>query len=92
MAFDDASQLRIAVIGGWTGSYNLLRGLQTHGVELTAIVSTLDDGGSSGRLRDEFGHLPPGDVRRCLLALSRDDHSGASCDACWTIGSSAAQG
>ena len=68
-----AERLRIAVIGGGTGSYTVLRGLKTYPVDLTAIVSVLDDGGSSGRLRDEFGHLPPGDVRRCLLALAADD-------------------
>ena len=65
--------LRITVVGGGTGSYNVLRGLKSYAVELAAIVSVLDDGGSSGRLRDEFGHLPPGDVRRCLLALAPDD-------------------
>jgi uncharacterized cofD-like protein len=64
------TQLRIVVIGGGKGSYNALRGLSRRMVSLTAIVSMADDGGSSGRLRDEFGHLPPGDVRRCLLALS----------------------
>ncbi len=63
---------RIVVIGGGTGSYTILTGLKRHRVHLTAIVSMADDGGSSGRLRDEFGHLPPGDVRRCLLALSSD--------------------
>jgi uncharacterized cofD-like protein len=63
-------QPRIVVIGGGKGSYNVLRGLTRHSVQLTAIVSMADDGGSSGRLRDEFGHLPPGDARRCLLALS----------------------
>lgn len=63
----------IVVIGGGTGTYTALIGLKRHAVNLTAIVSMADDGGSSGRLRDEFGHLPPGDVRRCLLALSSDD-------------------
>ena len=63
-------QLRIVVIGGGKGSYNALRGLSRRVVSLTAVVSMADDGGSSGRLRHEFGHLPPGDVRRCLLALS----------------------
>ncbi len=64
---------KIAVIGGGTGTYTTLVGLKHYELELTAVVSMADDGGSSGRLRDEFGHLPPGDVRRCLLALSSDD-------------------
>jgi len=63
---------RIVVIGGGTGSYNVLLGLKEYDVDLTAVVSMMDSGGSTGRLRDEFGFLPPGDVRRCLAALSRD--------------------
>jgi len=63
---------RIVVIGGGTGSYTALRGLKEYDIDLTAIVSMMDSGGSTGRLRDEFGFLPPGDVRRCLLALSPD--------------------
>ncbi len=42
-------------------------------VELTAIVPSTDSGGSTGRLRDEFGYLPTGDVRQCLVALAEDD-------------------
>ncbi len=61
---------RVVVIGGGTGTYTVLMGLKEYPLDLTAIVSTLDSGGSSGRLRDEFGVLPPGDVRKCLLALS----------------------
>ncbi len=68
-------QKRLLVIGGGTGSYNVLSGLKQHNCSLTAVVAMTDSGGSSGRLRDEFGHLPPGDLRQCLLALSRDDHS-----------------
>ena len=41
--------------------------------ELTAVVTVTDDGGSSGRLRDEFQMLPPGDIRKCLVALSEDE-------------------
>ena len=67
---------KIVSIGGGTGSYNLLSGLKHRDCRLTAVVTTMDSGGSSGRLRDEFGHLPPGDLRQCLLALSPDDHSG----------------
>jgi uncharacterized cofD-like protein len=67
------SRPEIVVVGGGTGTYTALMGLKHHQVSLTAVVSMADDGGSSGRLRDEFGHLPPGDVRRCLLALSADE-------------------
>ncbi|HLC91394.1 MAG TPA: gluconeogenesis factor YvcK family protein, partial [Candidatus Nanoarchaeia archaeon] len=61
---------RVVVIGGGTGSFVVLRGLKTHDVDLAAIVSMADDGGSTGILRDELGVLPPGDVRQCLVALS----------------------
>lgn len=61
---------RIAVIGGGTGNFTVLSGLKHYPVELTAIVNMVDDGGSTGMLRDELGALPPGDVRQCLVALS----------------------
>ncbi len=61
---------KIVTIGGGTGSFTLLSGLKKYNVDLTAIVSMADDGGSTGRLRDELGVLPPGDVRQCLVALS----------------------
>lgn len=60
----------VVTIGGGTGSYASLMGLKKYPIKLTAIVNMLDDGGSSGRLRDELGVLPPGDVRQCLVALS----------------------
>jgi len=60
----------IVVIGGGTGLFTILKGLKKHRVELSAVVTMMDDGGSSGVLRDEFGTLPPGDIRRCLVALS----------------------
>jgi uncharacterized cofD-like protein len=60
----------IVTIGGGTGQYTLLSGLKKYPVDLTAIVSMADDGGSTGILRDELGVLPPGDVRQCLVALS----------------------
>lgn len=63
----------IVVIGGGTGSYTVLRGLKNYTNDLTAIVSMFDSGGSSGKLRDEFGYLPPGDLRRCILALAPED-------------------
>jgi len=61
---------RIVVIGGGTGLSVLLRGLKEYTSNITAIVSVTDDGGSSGRLRGQFGILPPGDLRNCLLALA----------------------
>lgn len=61
---------KIVTIGGGTGSFMLLTGLKKYQVELSAIVSMADDGGSTGVLRDELGVLPPGDVRQCLVALS----------------------
>jgi uncharacterized cofD-like protein len=63
----------ITVIGGGAGSYNLLSGLRTHtDFELRSVVTMMDDGGDSGALRDAFGVLPPGDLRRCLVALSEE--------------------
>jgi uncharacterized cofD-like protein len=67
---------RVVAIGGGTGTYTVLSGFKRHEVDLTAVVSMADNGGSSGVLRDEFGHLPPGDVRRCLIALSAEPASG----------------
>lgn len=61
---------RIVAIGGGTGQSTLLRGLKRHSENLTAIVTVADDGGSSGRLREELGISPPGDARQCLVALS----------------------
>src|SRR3990172_4352818 len=61
---------KIVVIGGGTGNFVVLRGLKNYPVDLSAIVSMADDGGSTGILRDELGVLPPGDVRQCLVALS----------------------
>ena len=63
-------QPRIVIIGGGTGLPVLLRGLKHYPVDITAIVTVADDGGSSGRLRDELNIPPPGDVRNVLAALS----------------------
>jgi uncharacterized cofD-like protein len=64
---------RVTVIGGGTGSFNLLVGLRPHDrLQLTSIVTMTDSGGDSGRLRNEFNVLPPGDLRRCLVALSNE--------------------
>ncbi|MCJ7792710.1 MAG: YvcK family protein [Candidatus Marinimicrobia bacterium] len=65
-----AKRPRIVVIGGGTGTYQTLLGLRQHPVDLVAVVTMSDSGGSSGRLRQELGVLPPGDARRALLALS----------------------
>lgn len=80
------SPLRIVAIGGGTGLSTLLSGLKKHArggkestptqepvVEITAIVTVSDDGGSSGRLRRDFDILPPGDIRNCMTALSEDE-------------------
>jgi len=61
---------RIVAIGGGTGMSALLRGLKTYTSNLSAILTVADDGGSSGRLRDEYRVLPPGDFRQCLIALA----------------------
>ena len=61
---------RVVAIGGGTGLSSLLRGLKTYTSNLSAIVTVADDGGSSGRLRDEYRILPPGDFRQCLVALA----------------------
>lgn len=64
---------RIVTIGGGHGLATLLRGLKEYSNHLTAIVTVADDGGSSGRLRQTMGILPPGDIRNCLAALSNDE-------------------
>jgi uncharacterized cofD-like protein len=65
---------KIVSIGGGTGLSTLLRGLKKFPTELSVIVTVTDDGGSSGRLREELGALPPGDIRNCMIALSEDEH------------------
>ncbi len=70
--------LRLVAIGGGTGLSTLLSGLKkfvgSKIADLSAIVAVSDDGGSSGRLRNEFQILPPGDIRNCIVALSEDSH------------------
>lgn len=63
----------IVVLGGGTGTFTALTGLKKYEANLTAIVAMTDSGGSTGMLRDELGVLPPGDVMRCLVALSTQD-------------------
>jgi uncharacterized cofD-like protein len=78
--------MRVVAMGGGTGLSTLLRGLKTFVADdgafpapgpavrrLTAIVTVTDEGGSSGRLRRDFGMLPPGDIRNCLVALAEDE-------------------
>jgi uncharacterized cofD-like protein len=74
----EVTPFRIVAIGGGTGLSTLLHGLKRYAlepreVEITAIVTVTDDGGSSGRLRREFDVLPPGDIRNCMVALSEDE-------------------
>lgn len=66
---------RVVVVGGGTGTHTVLRGLRHYAdeVDITAVVSMSDSGGSSGRLCDEFGQLPIGDVRNALVALAAED-------------------
>lgn len=65
---------RVVVVGGGTGTHTVLRGLRAYAdrLDITAIVSMADSGGSTGRLRDEFGFLPIGDVRNALSALASE--------------------
>src|SRR5436309_13062444 len=83
--------LRVVALGGGTGLSTLLRGLKEHVIrrtddrataerpiaDLAAIVTVTDDGGSSGRLRRENRILPPGDIRNCMVALSKDEGCGS---------------
>ena len=64
---------KIVAIGGGTGLSTLLRGLKQYSANITAIVTVADDGGSSGRLREEIGVLPPGDIRNCMTALADEE-------------------
>jgi conserved hypothetical protein, cofD-related len=61
---------KVTGIGGGTGLSTLFRGLRNKKLDISGIISVTDDGGSSGRLREGFGILPPGDFRNCLVALS----------------------
>jgi uncharacterized cofD-like protein len=78
--------MKVVAIGGGTGLSTVLRGLKLHLAEparppefqpeisrLTAVVTVTDEGGSSGRLRRDFGMLPPGDIRNCMVALAEDE-------------------
>lgn len=64
----------VSVIGGGTGTYTLLKGIRSlSNIDITAIVTSADSGGSTGILRDEFGVLPVGDFRQCIVALADEE-------------------
>ncbi|MFC1621966.1 uridine diphosphate-N-acetylglucosamine-binding protein YvcK [Patescibacteria group bacterium] len=67
---------KVVVVGGGTGTYSVLSGLKKFPLDITAIVGVTDSGGSTGRLRDEFGNLPIGDLRQALVALADDNKEG----------------
>jgi uncharacterized cofD-like protein len=64
---------KIVAVGGGTGLSTLLRGLKHYSANITAVVTVADDGGSSGKLRRDFGVLPPGDIRNCIAALADEE-------------------
>lgn len=64
------TEKKVTVIGGGTGTFVVLSGLKKLPIDIAAVVTMMDSGGSTGRLRDQLGVLPPGDVRQCLVALS----------------------
>lgn len=64
---------KVVAIGGGTGLSMLLKGIKKYTNNITAVVTVGDDGGSSGRLREELGILPPGDIRNCIAALADDE-------------------
>jgi len=61
---------KVTVLGGGTGTFVVLSGIKNFALDLSVVVSMMDSGGSTGRLRDQLGILPPGDLRQCLVALS----------------------
>ena len=63
---------KIVVIGGGTGTYTILSGLKDYPVDLSVIVSMMDNGGSNRVIRDDFGLLPTSDLRQCIVALASD--------------------
>ena len=75
----EKQRIKIVTIGGGSGQFALLSGLrETMGTDITAVVSMVDSGGSTGRLRDELGILPPGDILKCILALSPHQNTSRS--------------
>lgn len=70
MIIKENNETKVVVIGGGTGLSTMLRGLKQYTSHITAIVTVGDDGGGSGKLREDLGMLPPGDIRNCILALA----------------------
>src|SRR3989344_9061853 len=71
-----AKKIKVVCFGGGTGMPSLLSGLKHNPwLDITAVVNMFDTGGSSGELKDKFGILPPGDILKCLLALSGNEKS-----------------
>ena len=68
----------IVLIGGGSGNAALLRGLKNYTDNITVLVNVVDDGGSSGRIRQNIDMIPPGDIRNCLVALADDDNEMTS--------------
>ena len=73
MMIKENNETKVVVIGGGTGLSTMLRGLKQYTSHITAIVTVGDDGGGSGKLREDLGMLPPGDIRNCILALADTD-------------------
>lgn len=69
-----ANSAKVVVIGGGTGLLTLLRGIKNYFYNLAAVVTTTDDGASSGIISREFDTLPPGDIRKCISALAKDEN------------------
>lgn len=67
------SSLKVVAIGGGTGLSTMLRGIKKHTSDITAIVTVADNGGGSGKLREEMNIVPPGDIRNCLVALANTE-------------------
>lgn len=76
MTSSTAKLPNVVVIGGGTGTSIVLSGLKQYPLNLTAVISVADSGGSTGRLRDEFGFLPVGDLRQAIAALATDTNQG----------------
>lgn len=67
--------IKVVIIGGGSGLGNILKGLKEHTSNITAIVTTFDDGSSTGKLKKEFDVLAPGDIRQCITSLSTSESS-----------------
>lgn len=70
---NNTTKKRVVCLGGGIGTSNLLRGFKNYPLDLTVVTSMADDGGSSGRLREAYGIMPPGDIISCIAALIPDD-------------------